>query len=223
MRFPRTIAVSMLVAAAAAHAGSGGTCAAAARQRRRQLLAVETVQLPERSCAPRTASSGQPTREAGRARRVPRAARRSIVGSSTGRSARCRPGAAEERLGPPRLGRARRRRCTSATCCSSTRSGGTEGTPDHVAIYAGAGTGSYTRPPQAPHRGVTVSSLDRLLPIAVHRCPAALAWNTPSMEIDVTSADAGRPPPGPSSTPGCPGNALASWWPASGRGAGSWC
>jgi hypothetical protein len=74
-----------------------------------------------------------------------------------------------------------------------TLEGGPKGTPDHVGIYAGGRTFVHAAS-EGPRRCVTVSSLDqdyyRVRYIGSRRL---LAWNTPSMEIDVTEASAGRP------------------------------
>jgi hypothetical protein len=74
-----------------------------------------------------------------------------------------------------------------------TLEGGAKGAPDHVGIYAGAGAFVHAAS-EGPHRGVTVSSLEqeyyRRRYIGARRL---LAWNTPTMEIDVTDAAAGRP------------------------------
>jgi len=74
-----------------------------------------------------------------------------------------------------------------------TIGGGPNGTADHVGIYAGAGAFVHAAS-EGPHRGVIISSLDqdyyRSRLIGARRL---LAWNTPSMEIDVTDAAVGRP------------------------------
>jgi len=74
-----------------------------------------------------------------------------------------------------------------------TLGGGLKGTPDHVGIYAGAGKFVHAAS-EGPHRGVTVSSLEQDY-YTSHYVGARrlLVWNTPTMEIDVTSAAAGRP------------------------------
>jgi hypothetical protein len=74
-----------------------------------------------------------------------------------------------------------------------TISAGPSGRPDHVGIYAGGGAFVHAAS-EGPHRGVAVSSLEQ----AYYRsrftgARRMLAWNTPSMEIDVTEAAAGRP------------------------------
>jgi cell wall-associated NlpC family hydrolase len=74
-----------------------------------------------------------------------------------------------------------------------TLEGGPKGTPDHVGIYAGAGRFVHAAS-EGQHRGVTVSSLDKdYYRSRFTGARRLLAWNTPSMEIDVTSAAAGRP------------------------------
>jgi hypothetical protein len=70
---------------------------------------------------------------------------------------------------------------------------GGNGKPDHVGIYAGAGAFVHAAS-EGPHRGVTVSSLDQdYYRARFTGARRLLAWNTPSMEIDVTAAAAGRP------------------------------
>jgi hypothetical protein len=74
-----------------------------------------------------------------------------------------------------------------------TVEGGRKGTPDHVGIYAGAGSFVHAAS-EGSHRGVTVSSLGqeyyRTRFIGARRL---LAWNAPSMAIDVTEATPARP------------------------------
>ncbi len=74
-----------------------------------------------------------------------------------------------------------------------TVEGGRKGTPDHVGIYAGAGSFVHAAS-EGPHRGVTVSSLGqeyyRTRLIGVRRL---LAWTAPSMAVDVTEATPAMP------------------------------
>ena len=74
-----------------------------------------------------------------------------------------------------------------------TLAGGPKGTPDHVGIYAGAGQFVHAAS-EGLHRGVTVSSLDKdYYRSRFTGARRLLAWNTPSMEIYVNTAAAGRP------------------------------
>ncbi len=74
-----------------------------------------------------------------------------------------------------------------------TVEGGRKGTPDHVGIYAGAGAFVHAAS-EGSHRGVTVSSLGqeyyRTRFIGARRL---LAWNAPSMAVDVTEATPAMP------------------------------
>lgn len=74
-----------------------------------------------------------------------------------------------------------------------TLESGAKGAPDHVGIYAGGGRFVHAAS-EGPHRGVTVSSLDQ--DYYRSRFTAArrlLAWNAPTMEIDVTEATVRQP------------------------------
>ncbi len=74
-----------------------------------------------------------------------------------------------------------------------TVEGGPKGTPDHVGIYAGGGAFVHAAS-EGSHRGVTVSSLvqdyyhSRF--VGARRL---LAWNAPSMAVDVTEASPALP------------------------------
>jgi hypothetical protein len=88
-----------------------------------------------------------------------------------------------------------------------TLEGGPKGTPDHVGIYAGAGSFVHAAS-EGVHRGVTVASLGQeYYRSRFTGARRLLAWNTPSMEIDVTEATAQQPNRGelsarmPSGTP----------------------
>lgn len=74
-----------------------------------------------------------------------------------------------------------------------TLEGGPRGTPDHVGIYAGGGRFVHAAS-EGLRRCVTVSSLDRDYYHARYiGARRLLAWNTPSMEIDVTEAAVSKP------------------------------
>jgi hypothetical protein len=208
MSIPRTTAIlaaSIIFAAAAANAAPATAAAATAAG----LLDVDSVQLPERivrtafaflgvSYAPGGIGAPAGTKGAGfdcsgLVYRTFRDAAdldlpRSVAGLlASGRKA----------LAPLHVG---------DLLFFDTLEGGAKGTPDHVGLYAGDGKFVHAAS-EGPHRGVTVSSLDqeyyRERYIDARRL---LAWDTPSMEIDVTEATAGQPSR----------EALRAWMPAGG-------
>jgi cell wall-associated NlpC family hydrolase len=190
MIFPRAtaaIAVSILLAATAAHAAPAAC---------EGLLAVETVQLPERIVRTAygflgaayarggtggTGSAGGPVFDcSGLVYRTFRdAAAMELPRSVSGLLDAGRAAEAPLHVGD--------------LLFFDTIEGGPKGTPDHVGIYAGAGAFVHAAS-EGPHRGVTVSSIDQ----AYYRsrfigARRLLAWNTPRMEIDVTEATARQP------------------------------
>jgi hypothetical protein len=74
-----------------------------------------------------------------------------------------------------------------------TDQGGRKGMPDHVGIYAGAGSFVHAAS-EGAHRGVTVSSLaQEYYHSRFMGARRLLAWNSPSMAIDVTEATPAMP------------------------------
>jgi hypothetical protein len=206
MSIPRTtvaMAVSLLLAAAAARATPATAAPAAAEE----LLAVDTVQLPERIV--RTAygflgasyarggtggAAGAGFDCSGLVYRTYRdAAGLELPRSVSGLLASGRAAEAPLHVGD--------------LLFFDTLEGGKRGTPDHVGIYAGAGKFVHAAS-EGLHRGVTVSSLDQDY-YRSRYCGARrlLVWDTPRMEIDVTEAAAGKPSRGELSArmpPGAP-------------------
>jgi hypothetical protein len=192
---PRTtavIAVSILLAATAAPAASGAAPPATSGG----LMAVDTVQLPERivrtaygflgAAYARGGTGGTAGADDGGFdcsglvyRTFRDAAGLELPRSVSGLRASGRAAEAPLHVGD--------------LLFFDTIGGGPNGTADHVGIYAGAGAFVHAVS-EGPHRGVAVSSLGedyyRSRFIGARRL---LAWNTPSMEIDVTDAAAGRP------------------------------
>jgi cell wall-associated NlpC family hydrolase len=74
-----------------------------------------------------------------------------------------------------------------------TVEGGPKGTPDHVGIYAGGGSFVHAAS-EGSHRGVTVSTIGqeyyRSRYVGARRL---LAWNAPSLAVDVTDASPALP------------------------------
>jgi hypothetical protein len=197
MSFPRTtaaIAVSILLAASAAHAAPAATPAAGTSAPTSDgLLAVETVQLPERIVRTAygflgaayarggTGTSGSMTFDCSGLvyRTFHDAAGLELPRSVSGLLASGRAAEAPLHVGD--------------LLFFDTLEGGQKGTPDHVGIYAGAGQFVHAAS-EGLHRGVTVSSLDQdYYRSRFTGARRLLTWNTPSMKIDVTSAAAGRP------------------------------
>ena len=228
MRFPRptaAIAVSLLLAATAAHRGAGSDPRtghpgsdlrrspgrgdrAAARAHR-----AHGVRLPRGGL--RARRHGQPGRQAFDCSGLVYRTFRDAAGLELPRSVSGLLASGRAAEAPLHVG---------DLLFFDTLEGGQKGTPDHVGIYAGAGRFVHAAS-EGLHRGVTVSSLDQdYYRSRFTGARRLLAWNTPSMEIDVTSAAAGRAEPGRARRPDAlPERPCASWWPASGRGAGSWC
>jgi cell wall-associated NlpC family hydrolase len=199
MKAPRTtaaIVVSILLAAAAASAAPPAAAAAAASTPDSDgLLAVETVQLPERIV--RTAYGFLGAAYASGGTGVADTTG-SIAFDCSGLVYRTFRDAAGLQLprsvaGLLASGRAAAEPLHVGDLLFFDTVGGGNGTPDHVGIYAGDGRFVHAAS-EGAHRGVTVSALDQ----AYYRsrftgARRLLAWNTPSMEIDVTQAAAGRP------------------------------
>jgi hypothetical protein len=197
MRFPRTTAataVSILLAASVAHAAPAATPASGTPAASPDgLLAVETVQLPERIVRTAygflgaayarggTGTSGSMTFDCSGLvyRTFHDAAGLELPRSVSGLLASGRAAEAPLHVGD--------------LLFFDTLEGGQKGTPDHVGIYAGAGRFVHAAS-EGLHRGVTVSSLDQdYYRSRFTGARRLLTWNTPSMKIDVTSAAAGRP------------------------------
>jgi probable lipoprotein NlpC len=191
--------VSILLAATAAHAAPDG------------LLAVETVQLPERIVRTAYGFLGAAYARGGTGR----------TGSTGGMAFDCSGlvyrtfrDAAGLELPRSVSGLLASGRAAEAPLhvgdllFFDTLEGGPKGTPDHVGIYAGAGAFVHAAS-EGRHRGVTVSSLDqayyRSRYIGARRL---LAWNTPRMEIDVTEVTARQPSRGEFSARMPPGSPL---------------
>jgi hypothetical protein len=196
MRIPRTtaaIAASILLAATSAPAAPGTASGASPAN---GLIAVETVQLPERivrttygflGAAYARGGTGGSGSTGGRTfdcsglvyRTFHDAAGLELPRSVSGLLAAGRAAEAPLHVGD--------------LLFFDTLEGGEKGTPDHVGIYAGAGSFVHAAS-DGPHRGVTVSSLDQdYYRSRFTGARRLLVWNTPSMEIDVTEAAAGRP------------------------------
>lgn len=206
MRFPgetAAIAVSILLAATAAPAAPGAgappaapAAAKTAPEASEGLLAVETVQLPERivrtaygflgSAYARggTGAAGGPGGPVFDCSGLVYRTFRDAAGLELPRSVSGLLAWGRAADSPLHVG---------DLLFFDTLEGGPKGTPDHVGIYAGAGSFVHAAS-EGRHRGVTVSSLDqdyyRSRFIGARRL---LAWNTPRLEIDVTEVTARQP------------------------------
>lgn len=206
MRSPRVLpafAVSILLAAMAAHAAPGsaspasaGASGAAGPATADGLLAVDTVQLPERIVRTAYGFLGAAYARGGTGgtdgkgvtafdcsglvyRTFLDASALELPRSVSGLLTSGRP--AQEPLHVGDL------------LFFDTIEGGPKGTPDHVGIYAGAGAFVHAAS-EGAHRGVTVSSLEQeYYRSRFTGARRLLAWSTPSMEIDVTEATARQP------------------------------
>lgn len=184
MRPVRAFALPVLLAVAAASSADG------------RLLAVDTVQLPERIVRTAYGFLGAPyarggTGEAGVSggrtfdcsglvyRTFLEAAAIELPRSVSGLLAAGRAAAPPLHVGD--------------LLFFDTVEGGPKGAPDHVGIYAGGGRFVHAAS-EGPNRGVTVSSLDQeYYRSRFTGARRLLAWNAPSMEIDVTEATARQP------------------------------